>query len=199
MTRKDAIETLDEAIEHVTIRVVDAFVMHRLDIMLNDISERCHYDGQCLGDAVDGVVDGFLQAEYCKCSGVQGYFVDEIARTVERVDCMKIIAEYGFQNTLQSVRKHYDSEAEVEVDEYGAVCAILTDSKPSYDNIRERVIRRLTTDPNYLARFGSPRTWMRLIGRGWGWMQGCQERFRWRWVQGCEEQFRRKSRRRKRP
>lgn len=142
--------SVDDAAENVVWGAADAFLSNNLDDLLDEIFERVSEDEDVPDDVVDDVVSYWMlrmsvSDEVHTC--IYEMIDDECTYTD---DCMEIIADYGFSDSLSAALEFGCNLADA--DETAVASAVLTLNMPSDDTMQDEIIRQIKESREFLQR-----------------------------------------------
>ena len=142
--------SVDDARENVVWAAADAFLSNNLDDILDEVFERVSEDGEVPEDAVDDVVSDWISRmsvsdELHECIYEQ---IDDECTYSD--DCMEIIADYGFSDSLSAALDQGCDLADT--DETAVASAVLTLNMPSDDTMEDEISRQIKESREYLER-----------------------------------------------
>lgn len=160
--------SVDDAAENVVWGAADAFLSNNLDDLLDEIFERVSEDEDVPDDVVDDVVSDWMSRmsvsdEVHTC--IYEMIDDECTYTD---DCMEIIADYGFSDSLSAALELGARPAGTQAgsksaglatgcnladaDETAVASAVLTLNMPSDDTMQDEIIRQIKESREFLQR-----------------------------------------------
>lgn len=160
--------SVDDATENVVWGAADAFLSNNLDDLLDEIFERVHEDGDVPDEVVDDVVSDWISrmsvadaVHECGARRVSDSSREQVRRTgdvYEKIDdectytddCMEIIADYGFSDSLSAALEFGCNLAYA--DETAVASAVLTLNMPSDDTMQDEIIRQIKESREFLQR-----------------------------------------------
>jgi len=139
--------TVDEAVENITWAAGDSFLSDYLNEVLSEVFERVEEDGEDLEDVLDDVVTEWLDRSYIY-DKVYDYLYEHIDNEcMYTSDCMEIIADYGFSDSLSAAQ---DMGCDFsDVDETAVASAVLHMNLPSTDDLHEEIVRQISESTDY--------------------------------------------------
>ena len=139
--------TVDEAVENITWAAGDSFLSDYLNEVLTEVFERVEEDGEDPEDVLDEVVTEWLDRSYIY-DKVYDYLYEHIDDECMRTsDCMEIIADYGFSDSLSAAQ---DMGCDFsDVDEIAVASAVLHMNLPSTDDLQEEIVRQISESTDY--------------------------------------------------
>ena len=139
--------TVDEAVENITWAAGDSFLSDYLNEVLNEVFERVEEDGEDPEDVLDDVVTEWLDRSYIY-DKVYDYLYEHIDNEcMYTSDCMEIIADYGFSDSLSAAQ---DMGCDFsDVDETAVASAVLHMNLPSTDDLHEEIVRQISESTDY--------------------------------------------------
>ena len=142
--------TVDEAVENITWAAGDSFLSDYLNEVLNEVFERVEEDGEDPEDVLDEVIQEWLDRTYIY-DKVYDYLYEHIDdECMYTNDCMEIIADYGFSDSLSAAQ---DMGCDFsDVDEIAVASAVLHMNLPSTDDLQDEIIRQIQECSSYLER-----------------------------------------------
>ena len=145
----------DDARENVVWGAADAFLSNNLDDLLDEIFERVEEeweDGEECdpSDMVEEVVSDWI-SRISISDEVREYIYEQIDNeTIYTADCMEIITDYGFSESLDAAR---DMGCDLsDVSESAVASAVLTLNMPDDDTMQDEIIRQIQECSSYLER-----------------------------------------------
>ena len=140
----------DDARENVVWGAADAFLSNNLDDLLDEIFERVDEDGDEPADVVEDVVSDWI-SRISISDEVREYIYEQIDNeTIYTADCMEIITDYGFSESLSAAR---DMGCDLsDVSESAVASAVLTLNMPDDDTMQDEIIRQIQECSSYLER-----------------------------------------------
>ena len=142
--------TVDEAVENITWAAGDSFLSNYLDEVLNEVFERAEEDCVEPDEVLDEVVAEWLDRSYIY-DEVYDYLYEHIDNEcMYTSDCMEIIADYGFSDSLAAA---VDLGCDLsDVTESAVASAVLTLNMPDDDTMQDEIIRQIQECSSYLER-----------------------------------------------
>ena len=142
--------TVDEAVENITWAAGDSFLSEYLDDVLDEVFERVEEDGEDPEDVLEEVIQEWLDRTYIY-DKVYDYLYEHIDdECMYTNDCMEIIADYGFSDSLSAAQ---DMGCDFsDVDEIAVASAVLHMNLPSTDDLQEEIVRQIQECSSYLER-----------------------------------------------
>ena len=142
--------TVDEAVENITWAAGDSFLSDYLNEVLTEVFERVEEDGEEPGEVLEEVIYEWLDRSYIY-DKVYDYLYEHIDdECMYTNDCMEIIADYGFSDSLSAAQ---DMGCDFsDVDEIAVASAVLHMNLPSTDDLQEEIIRQIQECSSYLER-----------------------------------------------
>ena len=142
--------TVDEAVENITWAAGDSFLSNYLDEVLDEVFERAEEDCVEPDEVLDEVVAEWLDRSYIY-DEVYDYLYEHIDNEcMYTSDCMEIIADYGFSDSLAAaVNMGCDFS---DVDETAVASAVLHQNLPSTDDLQEEIVSQIQECSSYLER-----------------------------------------------
>jgi len=139
--------TVDEAVENITWAAGDSFLSDYLNEVLTEVFERVEEDGEDPEDVLDEVIQEWLDRTYIY-DKVYDYLYEHIDDECMRTsDCMEIIADYGFSDSLSAAQ---DMGCDFsDVDEIAVASAVLHMNLPSTDDLQEEIVRQISESTDY--------------------------------------------------
>ena len=139
--------TVDEAVENITWAAGDSFLSDYLNEVLSEVFERVEEDGEDPEDVLDDVVTEWLDRSYIY-DKVYDYLYEHIDNEcMYTSDCMEIIADYGFSDSLSAAQ---DMGCDFsDVDETAVASAVLHMNLPSTDDLHEEIVRQISESTDY--------------------------------------------------
>ena len=140
----------DDARENVVWGAADAFLSNNLDDLLDEIFERVDEDGDEPADVVEDVVSDWI-SRISISDEVREYIYEQIDNeTIYTADCMEIITDYGFSESLSAA---VDMGCDLsDVSESAVASAVLTLNMPDDDTMQDEIIRQIQECSSYLER-----------------------------------------------
>ena len=140
----------DDARENVVWGAADAFLSNNLDNLLDEIFERVDEDGDEPADVVEDVVSDWI-SRISISDEVREYIYEQIDNeTIYTADCMEIITDYGFSESLSAA---VDMGCDLsDVSESEVASAVLTLNMPDDDTMQDEIIRQIQECSSYLER-----------------------------------------------
>ena len=140
----------DDARENVVWGAADAFLSNNLDDLLDEIFERVDEDGDDPADVVEDVVSDWI-SRISISDEVREYIYEQIDNeTIYTADCMEIITDYGFSESLSAA---VDMGCDLsDVSESAVASAVLTLNMPDDDTMQDEIIRQIQECSSYLER-----------------------------------------------
>ena len=140
----------DDARENVVWGAADAFLSNNLDNLLDEIFERVDEDGDDPADVVEDVVSDWI-SRISISDEVREYIYEQIDNeTIYTADCMEIITDYGFSDSLAAAQ---DMGCDLsDVSESAVASAVLTLNMPDDDTMQDEIIRQIQECSSYLER-----------------------------------------------
>ena len=141
---------VDEAVENITWAGGDSFLSEYLDDVLDEVFERVEEDGEDPEDVLEEVIQEWLDRTYIY-DKVYDYLYEHIDdECMYTNDCMEIIADYGFSDSLSAAQ---DMGCDFsDVDEIAVASAVLHMNLPSTDDLQEEIVRQIQECSSYLER-----------------------------------------------
>ena len=160
--------TVDEAVENITWAAGDSFLSNYLDEVLDEVFERAEEDCVEPDEVLDEVVAEWLDRSYIY-DEVYDYLYEHIDNEcMYTSDCMEIIADYGFSDSLAAAvdmgawpggtqaiehgRRTCGGCDFSDVDETAVASAVLHQNLPSTDDLQEEIVRQIQECSSYLER-----------------------------------------------
>ena len=139
--------TVDEAVENITWAAGDSFLSDYLNEVLNEVFERVEEDGEEPGEVLEEVIYEWLDRSYIY-DKVYDYLYEHIDNEcMYTSDCMEIIADYGFSDSLSAAQ---DMGCDFsDVDETAVASAVLHQNLPSTDDLQEEIVRQIYESTEY--------------------------------------------------
>ena len=142
--------TVDEAVENITWAAGDSFLSDYLNEVLNEVFERVEEDGEDPEDVLDDVVTEWLDRSYIY-DKVYDYLYEHIDNECMYTDdCMEIISDYGFSESLAAVQEMGCDLSDVT--ESAVASAVLHQNLPSVEELQEEIVRQIQECSSYLER-----------------------------------------------
>ena len=158
----------DDARENVVWGAADAFLSNNLDDLLDEIFERVEEDGDDPADVVSDVVSDWI-SRISVSDEVHEYIYEQIDdETMYSSDCMEIITDYGFSESLAAAVEMGAIPAGSQAVEHGCrtcggcdltdttesavASAVLTLNMPDDDTMQDEIIRQIQECSSYLER-----------------------------------------------
>ena len=158
----------DDARENVVWGAADAFLSNNLDNLLDEIFERVDEDGDDPADVVEDVVSDWI-SRISISDEVREYIYEQIDNeTIYTADCMEIITDYGFSDSLAAAQEMGVWPAGTHAVEHGrrtcggcdlsdvsesaVASAVLTLNMPDDDTMQDEIIRQIQECSSYLER-----------------------------------------------
>lgn len=158
----------DDARENVVWGAADAFISNNLDEILDEVFERVDEDGDNPADAVEDVVSDWI-SRISISDEVHEYIYEQIENeTMYTADCLEIITDYGFSDSLVAAQEMGVWPAGThavehgrrtcggcdfsDVDEIAVASAVLHMNLPSTDDLQEEIVRQIQECSSYLER-----------------------------------------------
>ena len=145
----------DDARENVVWGAADAFLSNNLDDLLDEIFERVDEeweDGEECdpSDMVEEVVSDWI-SRISISDEIREYIYEQIDNeTIYTADCMEIIADYGFSESLNTALNMGCDLSDVS--ESAVASAVLTLNMPDDDTMQDEIIRQIQECSSYLER-----------------------------------------------
>ena len=129
--------TVDEAVENITWAAGDSFLSNYLDEVLDEVFERAEEDCVEPDEVLDEVVAEWLDRSYIY-DEVYDYLYEHIDNECMYTDdCMEIIADYGFSDSLAAA---VDVGCDLsDVTESAVASAVLTLNMPDDDTMQDEI------------------------------------------------------------
>ena len=160
--------TVDEAVENITWAAGDSFLSNYLDEVLDEVFERAEEDCVEPDEVLDEVVAEWLDRSYIY-DEVYDYLYEHIDNEcMYTSDCMEIIADYGFSDSLAAAvdlgawpggtqaiehgRRTCGGCDLSDVTESAVASAVLTLNMPDDDTMQDEIIRQIQECSSYLER-----------------------------------------------
>ena len=157
--------TVDEAVENITWAAGDSFLSNYLDEVLDEVFERAEEDCVEPDEVLDEVVAEWLDRSYIY-DEVYDYLYEHIDNEcMYTSDCMEIIADYGFSESLSAAqdmgalpggtqaiehgRRTCGGCDFSDVDETAVASAVLHMNLPSTDDLQEEIVRQISESTDY--------------------------------------------------
>ena len=158
----------DDARENVVWGAADAFLSNNLDEILDEVFERVDEDGDDPADVVEDVVSDWI-SRISISDEVREYIYEQIDNeTIYTADCMEIITDYGFSESLAAAQEMGVWPAGTQAVEHGrrtcggcdlsdvsesaVASAVLTLNMPDDDTMQDEIIRQIQECSSYLER-----------------------------------------------
>ena len=158
----------DDARENVVWGAADAFLSNNLDEILDEVFERVDEDGDDPADVVEDVVSDWI-SRISISDEVREYIYEQIDNeTIYTADCMEIITDYGFSESLAAAQEMGVWPAGTQavepgrstcggcdlsdVSESAVASAVLTLNMPDDDTMQDEIIRQIQECSSYLER-----------------------------------------------
>ena len=145
----------DAAIENMVWGAADAFLSNNLDDLLDEIFERAEEEWEegedCdLSDMVKDVVSDWI-SRISVSDEVHEYIYEQIDdETMYSGDCMEIIIDYGFSESLSAA---VDMGCDLkDTNEYEVASAVLTLNRPYDNTMQDEIIQQIQESSSYLER-----------------------------------------------
>ena len=145
----------DAAIENMVWGAADAFLSNNLDDLLDEIFERVEEeweDGEDCdpSDMVEEVVSDWISRTSVS-DEVHEYIYEQIDdETMYTDDCMEIIIDYGFSESLSAA---VDMGCDLkDTNEYEVASAVLTLNRPYDNTMQDEIIQQIQESSSYLER-----------------------------------------------
>ena len=145
----------DDARENVVWGAADAFLSNNLDEILDEVFERVEEeweDGEECdpSDMVEEVVSDWI-SRISISDEVREYIYEQIDNeTIYTADCMEIITDYGFSESLNAALNMGCDLSDVS--ESAVASAVLTLNMPDDDTMQDEIIRQIQECSSYLER-----------------------------------------------
>ena len=160
--------TVDEAVENITWAAGDSFLSNYLDEVLDEVFERAEEDCVEPDEVLDEVVAEWLDRSYIY-DEVYDYLYEHIDNEcMYTSDCMEIIADYGFSDSLAAAvdmgawpvgtqaiehgRRTCGGCDLSNVTESAVASAVLHQNLPSTDDLQEEIVSQIQECSSYLER-----------------------------------------------
>ena len=142
--------TVDEAVENITWAAGDSFLSNYLDEVLDEVFERAEDDCVEPEEVLDDVVAEWLDRSYIY-DEVYDYLYEHIDNEcMYTSDCMEIITDYGFSDSLAAVQEMGCDLSDVS--ESAVASAVLHQNLPSTDDLQEEIVSQILETSDYLER-----------------------------------------------
>ena len=145
----------DAAIENMVWGAADAFLSNNLDDLLDEIFERAEEarkeGDECdLSDMVKDVVSDWISCTPVS-DEIHEYISEQIDdETMYSGDCMEIIIDYGFSESLSAA---VDMGCDLkDTNEYEVASAVLTLNRPYDNTMQDEIIQQIQESSSYLER-----------------------------------------------
>ena len=145
----------DDARENVVWGAADAFLSNNLDEILDEVFERVEEERnegeECdPADMVEEVVSDWISRNSIS-DEVHEYIYEQIDdETMYTADCMEIITDYGFSESLSAAQ---DMGCDLsDVSESAVASSVLTLNMPDDDTMQDEIIRQIQECSSYLER-----------------------------------------------
>ena len=145
----------DDARENVVWGAANAFLSNNLDEILGEVFERVEEERnegeECdPSDMVEEVVSEWISRSSVS-DEVHEYIYEQIDNeTIYTADCMEIITDYGFSESLSAA---VDMGCDLsDVSESAVASAVLTLNMPDDDTMQDEIIRQIQECSSYLER-----------------------------------------------
>ena len=145
----------DDARENVVWGAANAFLSNNLDEILDEVFERVEEeweDGEECdpSDMIEEVVSDWI-SRISISDEIREYIYEQIDNeTIYTADCMEIITDYGFSDSLVAVQEMGCDLSDVS--ESAVASAVLTLNMPDDDTMQDEIIRQIQECSSYLER-----------------------------------------------
>ena len=146
--------TVDDAMDTVIQYAVDTFLSNYQDDILDDLAEKARDEEEEPADVLDDVIWDWLNRTdiYDEIEELIYEQIDDECMYTE--DCMEIITDYGFTESLRAARDMgWDFSS---VNESNVAAAVLMENMPSEDTMQDEIVRQILASYAYQKRLSNP-------------------------------------------
>lgn len=145
---------VDDAVENIVWETADAFLSNYLDDVLDEVAEKAREEEEEPADVLEEVIEDWV-SRIDIYDEIQELLYEQIDNECMYTDdCMEIITDYGFTESLRAARDMgWDFSS---VNESNVAAAVLMENMPSEDTMQDEIVRQILTSYAYQKRLSNP-------------------------------------------